>query len=78
MDKLKEEVLPEIDLLIFLESFIGHFQLSVLEKDFSISVDLGDAEDCKTSTGFDVTIKFGNHIQDFLFLHVYQISLMQV
>lgn len=22
----------------------------------------------KTSTGFDVTFKFGNHIQDFLFL----------
>lgn len=47
MDKLKEEVFPDIDLLLYLESFIGHFQLSVLEKDFSISVDLGDAEDCK-------------------------------
>lgn len=47
MDKLKEEVLPETDLLLYLEGFIGHFQLSVLEKDFSISVDLGDAEDCK-------------------------------
>lgn len=69
MDKLKEEVLPEIDLLLYLEMFYWTFPAQCVGKKIFLSVWILEMQKIvKTSTGFDVTFKFGNHIQDFLFL----------